>query len=115
MTELNRREFAEALAFAAVAPMLGVGAGSLRWNPTVVASLADAAGAAGYDPGSLAQALSGAIRAQFGERLSEADLATVTRQIQASLERAEKIRKTPLANGDEPDLVFSALRDDLTG
>jgi hypothetical protein len=115
MSELNRREFAEALALAALAPMLGAAAGPLQWNPLVAASLADAAGAAGHEPGSLAKALAGAIRAQFGERLSEADLATVTRQIEASLERAEKVRKVPLANGDEPDFVFSALRDDFTG
>jgi hypothetical protein len=115
MSELNRREFAEALALAALAPVLGAGAGPLRWDPTVAASLADAAGAGGYEPASLAEALSGVIRAQFGARLSEADLATVTRQIEASLGRAEKIRKVPLANGDEPDVVFSALRDDFTG
>jgi hypothetical protein len=113
MSELNRREFAEAIALAALAPMLG--AGSLRWNPTVAAELADAAAAAGQEPGSLAKALAGAIRAEYGERLSDTDLATVTRQIEAWLERAEKIRKVPLANGDEPDFVFSAVRDDFSG
>ena len=50
------------------------------------------------------------IRAQYGERLSEADLTTITQQIAAGLERAEKIRKVALTNGDEPDFVFSAAR-----
>lgn len=52
---------------------------------------------------------------QYGDRLSEADLAVVTRQIEAGLERAEKVRKVPLANGDEPDFVFSAAREPGTG
>ena len=114
MADLNRREFAEALALAALAPILGAAAGPLRWNPAMAGSMATA-GAAGREPGSLAEALASAIRAQFGERLSEADLATVARQIEASLERADKIRMLPLANGDEPDFVFSALRADFTG
>jgi hypothetical protein len=50
------------------------------------------------------------IRAQYGDRLSEADLAVVTRQIEDGLERADKIRKATVANGDEPDFVFSAIR-----
>jgi hypothetical protein len=115
MADLNRREFAEALVLAALAPMLGAGAGPLRWNPALAGSVAAAAGTASHEPGSLAKALAGALRAQYGERLSAADLATVTKQIETSLERAAKIRKLPLTNGDEPDFVFSALRDDSTG
>lgn len=104
MSELSRREFAEALALAALAPVLGGAPAYLRLPPPV------AAGAAAPEPGALARALAGAVRAQYGDRLSEADLATVTRQIEAGLERAEKIRKLPLANGDEPDFVHSAVR-----
>jgi hypothetical protein len=114
MPELSRREFAEALALAALAPMLGAGAGPLRWTPVDTGSAAAAAGAA-HDPGALAKALAGAIRAQYGSRLSEADLATVTRQIEAGLERAEKVRKAALTNGDEPDFRFSAIRSDPIG
>ena len=102
MSEMNRREFAEALALSALAPMLGTG-----W-PTP--GLPSSRAAAAENPGALAEALAGAIRAQYGDRLSEADLAVVTRQIEASLERAAKVRKVPLSNGDEPDFVFSALR-----
>ena len=61
------------------------------------------------DPGALARALAGVVRAQYGARLSRADLATITKQIQASLDRAAQIRKVELANGDEPDFVFTAL------
>jgi hypothetical protein len=103
VSELSRREFAEAVALAALAPVLGSAPACLRLPPA-------AAGAAAPAPGALARALVGAIRAQYGDRLSPADLATVTRQIEAGLERAEKIRKMPLANGDEPDFVHSAVR-----
>lgn len=106
MSELSRREFAEAVALAALAPVLGSAPACLRLPPPA------AAGAAAPEPGALARALVGAIRAQYGDRLSPADLATVTRQIEAGLERAEKIRKMPLANGDEPDFVHSAVRSE---
>lgn len=98
---MNRREFAESLALAALAPLLPGTASPLRLPTTV---------AAAEDPGALAKALAGVLRAQYGDRLGAADLATVTRQIEASLERSAKIRKIPLANGDEPDFVFSAVR-----
>ena len=37
------------------------------------------------------------------------------RQIESGLERAEKVRKVVLANGDEPDFVFSAVRSEAPG
>lgn len=102
MPEMNRREFAEAIALAAVAPLLGGAVSPLRWPTPELA--------AATDTPALAQALAGAIRAQYGDRLSEADLATITRQIETTLERAATLRKAPLTNGDEPDFVFSAVR-----
>ncbi len=80
-----------------------------------MAAGAPAAGLAAPEPGALAKALAAAIRAQYGDRLSEADLAAITRQIESGLERAEKVRKAALANGDEPDFVFSAVRSESTG
>jgi hypothetical protein len=104
---VSRREFAEAVALAALAPMVGGRLDGIRW-PAVKAG---AVGGSGIeDPGAMAKALAAAIRAQYGDRLSAADLATVTRQIEAGLERAEKVRQVPLGNGDEPDFVFSAVR-----
>jgi hypothetical protein len=114
VSEMNRREFAEAIALAALVPVVGTGAGPMRWPGTLVAG-ASAAGLTAPEPGALAKALTGVIRAQYGGRLSEPDLAVVTRQIENSLERAEKVRKAPLANGDEPDFVFSAIRSQSTG
>ncbi len=102
MSDMNRREFAEAIALVGLAPLLGERAG--------LSSLVALEGAAPEDPASLAKALAGAIRAQYGARLSEADFGVITRQIQFSLERAAKVRKVPLTNGDEPDFLFSPIR-----
>lgn len=99
MPELNRREFTETVAMAALAPLLGAG---FRATPGT--------GPAMHDPRTLAEALARAVRVEYGDRLGEADLAAVTRQIEAMLERAEKIRRVQLANGDEPDFVFTAVR-----
>lgn len=103
MTDVSRRAFAESLAVAALAPVLGISTGSvplLEWTaPPDVASAV---------PSALAKALAGAIKAQYGSRLSAKDLATITDQIQSGLERVERLRKVPLSNGDEPDFVFDA-------
>jgi hypothetical protein len=113
MSEMNRREFAEAIALAALVPMLGAGVGPIRWPGPLAAT--PAAGLGAREPSALAKALAGAIRAQYGDRLTEADLAVVARQIETGLERAEKVRKAALSNGDEPDFVYSAIRSQSTG
>jgi len=108
MSELSRREFTEAIVLASLAPLLGARPGSMR-----IPALESVAGL--EDPSSLANALAGAIRAQYGDRLSEADIGVITRQIQSSLERAAKVRKVPLTNGDEPDFIFSPVRSPGVG
>ena len=114
MPEINRREFAEAIALAALVPVLGTGAGAILWPGTLAAG-SPAAGLIAHEPSALAEALAGVIRAQYGNRLSAADLAVVTRQIEAGLERAEKVRKAALTNGGDPDFVYSAVRSQGTG
>jgi len=104
---VNRRAFAESVALAALAPLLGVSPAALRLEGPGGSLLPGAASAARDDPGALARALAEAIRVQYGSRLRTGELETITRQIQASLERADQIRKIELANGDEPDFVFS--------
>jgi hypothetical protein len=103
---LSRRSFAESLAVAALAPLIGVRPETIRlavWTPAQSPEVGD-------DPGAIAKALAEVIRRQYGSRLSAADLATVTRQIQTGLDRVVQLRKVELANGDEPDFVFSAVR-----
>ena len=105
MNALSRRSFAESLAVAALAPLIGARPEAIRfagWTPTAPEIL--------DDPGALAKALAEVIRGQYGSRLSAEDLATVTRQIQTGLDRVDQLRKVELANGDEPDSVFSAIR-----
>jgi len=103
---LSRRSFAESLAVAALAPLIGVRPETIRfaaWTPTASPEALD-------DPGALAKALAEVIRRQYGSRLSAEDLATVTRLFQTGLDRVDQLRKVELANGDEPDSVFSAIR-----
>ncbi|HYC31778.1 MAG TPA: hypothetical protein VEB59_05775 [Gemmatimonadales bacterium] len=108
MTEMNRREFAESVLVAALVPVLGAAAPAAsgrRWmeTPAVREALE-----AGGDLDALADALAAVVRAQYGERLGPEDLTTVTRQIRSALGRAEDMRRVELANGDEPDFVFTA-------
>jgi hypothetical protein len=106
MSGLSRRSFAESLALAALAPMIGVQPETIRlphWGGAAPVP-------AGHEPAALAKALAEVIRQQYGSRLSAADLSTITNQIQTGLDKIDQLRKVELANGDEPDFVFSALR-----
>jgi hypothetical protein len=106
---VNRRAFAESVALAALAPLLGAGVPGLPLAPLLATGpVTDALLAASEEPSALARALAEAIRVQYGGRLQAGDLDTITKQIQSTLERAEQVRKLDLANGDEPDFVFSA-------
>lgn len=106
MSGLSRRSFAESLAMAALAPLIGVQPETIRLGQWGVAAPAPA----GDEPGALARALAEVIRQQYGSRLSVGDLSTITSQIQTGLDKIDQLRKVELANGDEPDFVFSALR-----
>lgn len=106
-TGVTRRSFTESLALAALAPAFGLRSGShaVPWSESLPLAAVEGA----EEPGAFARALAAAIRAQYGARLSKADLATITKQIQTGVERAATIRKVELENGDEPHFVFSAL------
>lgn len=106
MNNLSRRSFAESLALAALAPLIGVRPEAIElpaWSGAASAPAAE-------EPGALARALAEIIRQQYGSRLSRSDLAAITDQIQAGLERVDELRAVSLTNGDEPDVVFSAGR-----
>ena len=104
MSHISRRSFAESLAVAALAPLVGSSPESIQllpWTSGVEAVSAD--------PGALAKALTEVIRVQYGSRISSQDLAGLARQVQAGLERVEQLKKVQLSNGDEPDFQFKAL------
>ena len=106
----TRRSFTESLALMALAPTLGIRPDAMvtPYAPSV-AAVAESAAPAAPAPGALAKALARVVRAQYGARVSPADLTAITGQIQSSLDRAAQIRKIDIANGDEPDFVYSAL------
>lgn len=108
MNGLSRRSFAESLAVAALAPLLGVRPETIRLAPSPGALAT--AHPIGGDPSTLAKALAEVIRTQYGSRLTPGDLTTITRQIQSGLERVDQLKKVDLSNGDEPDFVFAAAR-----
>jgi hypothetical protein len=105
MRSLTRRSFTGTLALSALAPLL-------RRVPGSAPSAENPASPAGSPlppkPGAEARALAGALEARYGSQLAPGDLATITEQIQGSLDRADRLRKVDLTNGDEPDFVFRA-------
>ena len=108
MPDMSRRDFAESVMTAALVPLLGAGVVPLAPGWWERGAPATAAALRAGELDALAEALAGALRVQYGDRLSEADIATVTRHVRAALDRAEQMRKVELANGDEPDFVFAA-------
>lgn len=107
MSGLSRREFTGSVLAAALAPLLGAASPPTAWWESAAAGVSAGPGA-GADLDALARSLAEVVRTQYGSRLSESDLERVTRQIRQALERAEQMRRIDLANGDEPDVVFSA-------
>lgn len=103
MSEVSRREFTGSMLAAALLPLLGPATPPAAWWDSAAAS----AGAA-PDLDTLARSLAQVVRTQYGDRLSTPDLESITRQIRQALDRAEQMRRIDLANGDEPDFVFSA-------
>jgi hypothetical protein len=97
---VNRRSFAESLALAALAPALGVPAGTLRLDfgrldaARLPADSSDPAAALeGGSTATLVLALVEIIRLEYGSRLTAGELAGVAEQIQAGLDRADLIRQ----------------------
>lgn len=57
----------------------------------------------------LAQAMTAVVRAEYGAFLSEAELATIEKDMAGSARGIRRLREFPLTNADEPDCSFSAL------
>ena len=87
---MNRRAFAESLALAALAPVLGMPVESLRLSASSAGTdVTDVE----EDAVSLALMLVEIIRLEHGGRLTEAELAGVADQVRAGLDRADLIRR----------------------
>ena len=114
--DLTRRDFAKAAVAAAVsAPALAACAATTpETGPTpsggsaVTAAPAAAPASAGgqQEPTPLARALAEAIRVQYGDRMTEAEMAKVQRAIGGVLSTAERLRRFPLPIATEPTFVY---------
>ncbi len=103
----SRRLFAKSLAFAAAAPALAGAAAALGQSaptpspaPTPVPT-PDA-------PSSVAEALTEVARIRWGRHLSGEQLGEIAKALDGRLRGAEAMKKVPLTNADEPDVVFFA-------
>lgn len=104
---IGRRAFAESVLTAALVPLLGPLPPLPEGWWRAGSGVSDALGPE-TDLDAMADALTAVVRAQYGDRLTIADLPAITRQIRGALGRAEQMRAVDLANGDEPDFVFAA-------
>ncbi|HEX6368334.1 MAG TPA: hypothetical protein VF006_05345 [Longimicrobium sp.] len=111
--DLTRRDFAKAAVAAAVAPALAACATTApetaptpAAEPTPAPAAAPAAGGAAQEPTPLARALAEAIRVQYGDRMTEAEMAKVQRTVSGVLSTAERLRRFPLPISAEPSFVY---------
>jgi hypothetical protein len=89
----NRRQFTRALAALTAAPLLAP-----------AEALASQAEGATNAP----QALGEFLRLRYGKHLTEEQLKRVRQRVEAQLASAERMKKIPLKNSDEPAVIFSA-------
>src|SRR4051812_33028473 len=91
----SRREFTATLALLAAAPL--------------VAPAAGAADKAAPDPlVDAATSLTEAIKARHGKHLTEEQLQSVGQSVLRLLTNAERMKRVPLRNSDEPAAIFQA-------
>ena len=111
----TRREFTRSLAALAAIPLLG--AGKTRAEAEVVAPGAETLstmlfsmpqGQAPEKPLPEAEALAEVARIQYGKYLNDDQMAEIKRSLSGRFRGAEAMKKTKLANGDEPAFIFSA-------
>ena len=111
----SRREFAKSLAALAAIPLLGNGkargsteeALPVTANPGTMASAAEQTQPQ-EKPLPEAEALAEVAKVQYGKYLSDDQMAEIKRSISGRFRAAETMKKTKLANGDEPAFIFSA-------
>ena len=112
--ERSRREFITAIAASAAVPL----ASPVAWgqtpspspspSPTLSPSLTPVPEA----PSSVAEALTEVARIRWGKHLSGEQLGEIAKALDGRLRGAEAMKKVPLTNADEPDVVFFA---EMTG
>ncbi len=115
---ITRREFAQRAGVAALVPIV-VGLPHIAPGMDREAEAGAAGGRAGAPqeiqedeepPG--VDALLDHVRAVYGERLTDSDLAVIRDGIAGSLRSGLRLREVPLANSDGPAIFFQAYRSD---
>ncbi|HEX2209656.1 MAG TPA: hypothetical protein VHG93_18390 [Longimicrobium sp.] len=113
--DLTRRDFAKVAVAAAVAPALGACASTVPGTASAPApgvtspgptAAAQTPAAARQEPTPLARVLMDAIRVQYGDRMTEEEMARVQRSISGVLSTAERLRRFPLPIAAEPAFVY---------
>lgn len=116
--DLSRRDFARVAVAAAIVPVLAPLASCApsgpAESPAPVASAPAPEAAptaappapAENEPTPLARALADAVRAQYGDRMTDEQMAKVQRAISGNLQTAERLRAFALPISTEPDFVF---------
>ena len=103
----SRRGFAKALATAAAAPALLPAAAVLgQVVPTPAATPTPVP--TPEAPSSASEALTEIVRIRWGKHLSGEQLGAIAKAVDGRLRGAEAMKKVPLTNADEPDVVFFA-------
>ncbi len=65
-----------------------------------------------HSPDLTVEGLSAATEAEFGDRLDDEGRASVRRQIERIVANSRALSAYALTNGQEPDFVFTARRED---
>jgi hypothetical protein len=105
----SRRAFARTLAAVAAAPaLLPASALGQAATPAAAPPPAPAPVPTPEAPSSVAEALTEVVRIRWGKHLNGDQLGDIAKSIDGRLRAAEAMKKMPLRNGDEPDVVFSA-------
>jgi len=101
----SRRLFAKILALAAAAPALAT---PPQPSPAAAPPPAPTPVPGPEAPSSVAEALTEIARIRWGRHLSGEELGEIATALDGRLRGAEAMKKVPLTNADEPDVVFTA-------
>jgi hypothetical protein len=105
----SRRLFAKSLALAAAAPALSKAATAFGGTaPSPSPAPAPTPVPTPEAPSSVAEALTEVARIRWGKHLSGEQLGEIAKALDGRLRGAEAMKKVPLTNADEPDVVFFA-------
>lgn len=110
-SDLSRRDFARAAVAAVAVPVLAPLAACAGTPPESAPSPAttppdSAAASPSQEPTPLARALADAVRVQYGDRMTDAEMAKVQRSITGVLQTADRLRRFPLPIAAEPSFVY---------